>query len=99
MEESVRQRLVERQTELIKTIEAIEGVLKSKHWQNLTELVWDKEENRIQRLLLVEAQREELDTKSLYRLQGELLTIRRYNLVSYAEKLIRELEGIKIKLQ
>lgn len=93
------QKLRDRQAELIQAIEAIDEVLKLKAWQILKELVWDRDVERIERLLLAEAKSDEPSLKTLYRLQGELSRTKRYDLKSYAEGLQRELQGIKDSLK
>lgn len=91
--------LRERQTELIKIIESIDEVLKTKGWQTLKELVFDSRVDSLERQLLAEAKKEEIDPKKIYKLQGELIWSKRYSdLRSYAEMLKKELEGIKLKL-
>ena len=84
-----------RQAELVLIIEAIDEVLKTKAWQTLKELVWDKEVERTERLILSEGKSDEPNLKNLYKLQGELNRTRRYDLKSYAELLQKELTGIK----
>ena len=96
MENSDTQKNIrDRQTELVLIIEAIDEVLKTKGWQTLKELVWDKEVERIERLLLSEAKGSEINFGTIFRLQGELQRTRRYDLRSYAEMLKKELQGIK----
>ncbi len=92
--------LRERQTELIKIIESIDELMKSKAWNTLKELVFDGLVERIERLLLAEAKGVDLNFANIFRLQGELAWARRYSdLGSFAEVLKRELEGIKQKIK
>ena len=92
--------LRERHTELVRTIEAIDEVLRSKGWQTLKELVFDKVVARLDRLLLSEAKKTKVEEDKIYHLQGELAWARRYSdLKSYAEMLKKELEGINLKLK
>lgn len=91
--------LRERQTELIRIIESVDEVLRTKGWQTLKELIFDKRVESIERQLMAEAKMDEVVPKKLYKLQGELLGAKRYSdLRSYAEVLKKELEGIKLKL-
>ena len=91
--------LRERQTELIKIVESIDEVLRTKGWQTLKELEFDKRVSSIERQLLAEAKMDEVEPKKQYRLQGELIWARRYSdLKSYGEMLKKELESIKKKL-
>lgn len=92
--------LRERQTQLIRVIEAIDEVLKDKGWQTLKELVFDGLVESKKGQLLIEATRPELDERKIFHLQGELAWAKRYgDLRSYAEMCKKELEGIKRKLQ
>lgn len=89
-------KLRDRQTELVKILEAIDEVLKTKGWQTLKELVFDKVVERLDRQLLSEAKNPKIDEIKLYYLQGEMAWARRYSdLKSYAEMLQKELQGIK----
>lgn len=93
-----KEKLRERQTELIKTIEAIDGVLRNRDWQVLREY-FEGSVDRLNRQLLAEAKTEEPNLKTIYKLQGELANAKRYDLPTWADKLKKELEGIKINLQ
>lgn len=90
------QKLRDRQTELIKILEAIDLVLKNKGWQTLKELVFDGVVERLDRQLLSEAKKPGIEADKIYFLQGEQAWARRYaDLKSYAEMLQKELQGIK----
>lgn len=90
------QKLRERQETLVKIVAAIDQVLKVEGWQTLKELVFDEEVERLERVLLNEAKSDEPSLKALYKLQGELTSIRQFiDLKSYAERLQKELQGIK----
>lgn len=92
--------LRERQTTLVKVVESIDELLKTKAWQNLKELVFDSLVERIEARLLNEAKADPLNPGLMLKLQGELNWARRYSdLRSYAETLKKELEGIKLKLK
>lgn len=93
-----KERLNTRRAELIRTIEAIDSVIRSKDWQVLRngfeELVV-----KLERQLLAEAKKPLIEENKIYFLQGEISNAKRYDLATYAERLKKELEGIKIKLQ
>jgi len=91
--------LRDRQSELIKTINAINELLKNKDWRTFEELVLEKRWATLERLLLAEAKTREPSLAEIYRLQGRWDEAKKLDLVNYAEVLIKELEGIKIKLQ
>ena len=81
---------------LTRLIESIDGVLKTKDWATLEELHFSQEKERIERLLLSEAKRPEVDDKVIYRLQGELKWAVRYkDLRKWAEFLKNQLTELK----
>lgn len=89
------QKLRDRQNELIKILEAIDALLKVKAWQTLKELVFDGVVERLDRQLLSEAKKPEIEVSKIYFLQGEMAWARRYaDLKSYAGMLENELKGI-----
>lgn len=93
-------KLRDRQQDLIKILEAIDEVLKSKAWQTLKELVFDGAVDRLDRQLLSEAKKPSIEVDKIYQIQGELVWARRYSdLKSYAEMLSSELLGIKEHLK
>lgn len=92
--------LRKREEELIKIVESIDEVLKTRAWQTLKELLWDKRMSSLERQLLIQAKADEIETKKLYRLQGEFMAVKHYgDLKKYAETLEKELKGVKDKLQ
>ena len=93
-------KLRERQTELTKLIEALVILDKSKEWNVLREMVFDKSVASIERQLLVEAKESKIDTDKIFRLQGELAWARQYSDVNrFAESLKKELQAIKKLIQ
>lgn len=81
---------------LTRLIEAIDGVLKTKDWQTLVELHFSKEKERVERLLLSETKKIQLEDKEIYRLQGELKWGVRYaDLRRWAEFLKNQLTELK----
>lgn len=81
---------------LTRIVEAIDGLLRNKDWQELNKLIFSEEEARIKRLLLVEAQKKEIDERTIYRLQGELIWAKRYaDLAKFAKLLKYQLDSFK----
>ena len=93
-----KERLLERQQELIKTIEALDGVIRSKDWQVIREM-FEKLSLSLERQLLTEAKKPLIEEEKIYFLQGQLATAKRYDLITYQDMLRKELQGIKLKLQ
>lgn len=71
--------LRQRQTELLKIIEALQGVIKTDQWQVLKELMFDGLVESLQRRLQTEASKNELNSPEIYRLNGQLLWAKRYS--------------------
>ena len=88
------EKLIERQSELIRNIEAIGEVLKSKDWKVVRE-TFEKLVESYERQLLSEAKKPVLEENKIYFLQGQIATARRYDLATYSEMLKKELQGIK----
>lgn len=93
-----KEKLIAKRNELIRTVEAIDAVLRNKDWQILRDTFEGLAES-IESQLLSAAKEKELDTKKIYFLQGQLATAKRYDLAVYAEMCKKELEGIKRNLQ
>lgn len=91
--------LKKKEAECVKILSALDEVIKSKGWEELNELVFKGVEERLERLLVQEAKKDELDTKVIYRLQGQLSWAKHY---SSLEKLAKEykfqLQNIKQQL-
>lgn len=80
---------------LEKMIEALATIIESKEWQVLHDLHFSQEKQRIERLLIAEAQKDEVSTERLYRLQGEYIWAKRYSdFVSWAKNLKNQLTKI-----
>ncbi len=93
-----KDKLIARQSELIKTIEAIDSVLHNRDWQVIRE-VFEKRGESLERQIISHAISKPVDTDEIYILQGRLAEIKRYDLAPYAESLKKELQGIKNNLQ
>ena len=99
MEEELKVKLRERQSELIRIIEAFKSLEISVEWGILKELVFEKSLKSIERQILNEALSKKIDVDKIYRLQGELAWARQYNNVShFVETIKNQLEDIKNKL-
>ena len=77
--------------QLAKIVEAIRRVESSEDWQSLKELVFDSVIETLERQLKAEAQKPEVVTPELYRLQGQLVWARKYaDLEKLAEFFVKE---------
>lgn len=95
-----RVKLEERQTELTKLIEAFVKLDKSREWQVVKELIFDRSLVSIERQLLSESLATEVKPDRLYKLQGEWAWSKQFADVSrFIQILTKQLEDIKIKLK
>ena len=86
-----------KQGKLSQIIEAINGVEASEDWRKLKKLLLDGIVSNLERQLLNEVSRKEINPSEIYRLQGQLTWAKRYaDLKKLAESKKRELEGIKL---
>jgi len=91
--------LREEQTRLIKIIEALSKLDKSKEWESLKEEVYAKSLLAIERQMLNECMSPTIKTDKLYKLQGEWAWAKQFADVDrYVDSLKRQLEQIKKKL-
>lgn len=88
-----KEKLIARQSELIRIVEAIDEVLHTREWQTIRE-VFDTRVEALEKQILLEASAE-IDIKKLYYLQGQKAEIKRYDLATYAEACKKELQGLK----
>lgn len=84
----------ERAGKLATLIEAVELILASKEWSTLKEEEFNGELERSERILLNEAKKPELNQAEIYRLQGKIDTLKKYNLERLRDKYRLELDGI-----
>ena len=92
--------LAQRQGELVRIVEALRRVADSEDWDVLKELVFDGVLETLERQLKNEAQKAEVVTPELYRLQGQLVWARKYaDLDKLAEFFKIQIEGIKSNLK
>lgn len=98
--EDIKVQLYERRDELVKTIEAFASLEKSKEWETIKTLVFDKSMMAIERQILNESLSPEINTSKIYKLQGELKWARHYHDVGrFIGNLKKELEGINKKIK
>jgi len=98
--EEVKVMLRERQTELVKLIEALSKLENSKEWETLKNLVFDKSLANIEKQILNTALAKKIDTDALYKLQGEWAWAKQYNDVGrFGGALKEQLVEIKRKLK
>lgn len=93
-----KEKLILRQSELARTIEAIGEVLKSNAWKVLKE-TFETRVLSLDKQLLGEAKKPKLEEEKIYFLQGQLSEAKRYDLATYQDTLRKELQGIKQNLQ
>lgn len=89
----------ERLGKLASLIESVEKILSSTEWSTLKIEEFDQEIPRLNRLVLAESKKKEIDTSELYRLQGRLEGARKYSLEGFLKSYRTELEAITKQLQ
>lgn len=88
--------LREKEQELVKNIEAIHAVLKTDEWSTLKGRIFDGVLESLERRLVQEAEKKEVNNPELYRLQGQIAWAKTYaDLGKLAERFKTELSGIK----
>jgi hypothetical protein len=87
----------ERDAYLVRLLEAIQDVQASSSWSTLKE-EFDGEIARLNRLLLAEAKKLEIDTAEQYRLQGRLESAKKYSLEKLFADSMAERDTIRRKL-
>ena len=88
------------QTELIRLIEALGSLEKSKEWETVRELVYDRSLTSIERQILQTALAPTINTDVLYRMQGEYAWAKQYNdIPRFIQTLTQQLQNIKMRLK
>lgn len=87
----------ERDAHLVRLIEAIQDVQSSSAWSTLKE-EFDGEIARLNRLLLAEAKKKDIDAAEQYRLQGRIESAKKYSLEKLFEDSMTERDTIRRKL-
>lgn len=90
--------LRERESALIKIIEAIQLVIVSNEWSTLKTLVFDSRIESLEKQLKSESEGHTLNDSEIYRLQGRLFEARKYNLDKLQETYREELSKIKKRI-
>ena len=89
-----------RHGELVRIIGSFESLEKSKEWETLKELVFDKSHSSVERQLLNAAKEPLIEISRLYKLQGELSWTKRLsNIPAFVEIYKQELISVKEKLK
>ncbi len=87
----------ERDAHLVRLIEAIQEVQSTNAWSTLKE-EFDGEIARLNRFLLAESKKKEVDLPEIYRLQGRIESAKKYSLEKLFEDSMTERETIRRKL-
>lgn len=96
----MEEKLEVRRGELVKIIKSFESLEKSKEWETLKELVFSRSLASIERQMLNEATKKDVDINRIYYLQGEYAWARHYNDINhFIEGLTKELENINNKIK
>lgn len=100
LSDEVKSKLRERQTELIAIIEALVELDRSKSWNVLKELIFDKSVTSIERQMLSESLALEIKVERIYKLQGEWAWAKQFGDTDrFVEMLKKQLEDINNKLK
>ena len=92
--------LREEENRLIKLIEALSKLDKSKEWQVLKEMVFDKSLASIERQMMTSVLTPDINIEQLYKLQGEWAWAKQFaDIDRFVETLKKQLEEIKKKLK
>ena len=93
--QDIKPQLREREGKLVKIIEALGQVEAADEWQTLRELYLDGLVEGLERRLATEANAREVNLPELYRLQGQLIGAKRYNLEELRKNFKVELQNIR----
>lgn len=86
-----------RQTELVNIIEALNNVIP--YWKTVNELIFKGLLDRLEKQLVQEASKREIDNPEVYRIQGQILWAKKYSdLYKLVETYKSELGSITNKL-
>lgn len=87
-----------REQELTKILEAFARLRQTQDWQTLQELFYKPQVQTIESQLLSESLSNEVDSKKLYRLQGEWQRVKLNDADRVIERLTAELKGLKLTI-
>lgn len=100
MDEEVKAKLRERQSEMMTLIEALVKLDKSKEWGVVKELVFDRSLTSIERQLMNESLAPEVSTSKIYKLQGEWAWAKQFCDVNrFVENLKKQLENLNKQIK
>lgn len=86
----------EKESELVRIIEAIERIDKSDEWSTLKSLIFSQTVSSLEKRLRAESESDVIHDSNIYRLQGQLIWARKYaDLHRLAESYRTELSNIK----
>lgn len=91
-------RLRERDSVLVRLIEAITDIQATSAWSTLKEEEFDDEMARLERLLKAESLKKTLDDPEIYRLQGRIETAKKFSLDKLLSDYRSERDTIRKKL-
>ena len=95
-----KEQLELRHIELVKILKALEALEMSQEWETLKELVFNPAKASIEKQLMLEANKPELDLPKIYRLQGELNWAIKYcDISKFIESKKRLLEEINKRIK
>lgn len=97
MNESQQATIREQQAHLLRVIEAIQDVQKTTAWSTLKE-EFDSEIQRLNRLLLAESKKPEINLPELYRYQGRIEEAKRISLEKLLIDSMTDYDNLKRKL-
>lgn len=91
--------LRQQETKLIKLIEAIERVAHTSDWKLLKDYLFDGLNSSLERRLSQEASKDNIDSATIYRLQGQLIWARKFSdFKKLADSFRSELSNIRKQL-
>ncbi len=90
--------LREKESNLIKIIEALQNVSSTEDWSTLKTLVFDSRIDSLKKQLESESQKLVLNDSVIYRLQGKLYEAKKYDLDNLVETYRIELSNIKKRI-
>lgn len=98
--EEGKNKLIEKQAELTKILDAFDSLDKTKEWKVLRELLFSPSLEAIERQMRNEVLSPEINTDKLYRLQGEWAWAKQYtDIPGFIKTIQQQLLGIKKNIQ
>ena len=97
-QQDIKPILRQRESELVKVIEAMRRVSENEDWQYLKKTLFDKSVETLEQMILHEA-KGEVRNNELYRLQGRLMEAKRHDFENLAQAFKVELEKTRKTLE